>query len=507
MCISVNAVAGALEKKPCRLARTGLVTAAVLAAACTVGPRYKRPAVPVPTTYLELGAPNLTADWKVAQPGDAAGRGRWWTIFGDSLLDELEDKLNISNQNIAAAAANVLAARAMIREARSQYFPAVTINPAVTNLRLATGFGRPLGINITTYSLPLEASWEPDFWGRVRNTVSSRAFAAQGSVADLENVRLAAQAELALDYFELRGQDDLKDVLDAAVRAYQESLDVTRARYTAGLESDEAVALAERQVQVTQAQDTNLGVLRTQYEHAIAVLSGQLPSTFSIPVQTVKLTPPEIPIGMPSDLLERRPDIASAERAVAQANAQIGIAQTAFFPNVLLSGSAGFESLSIPQLLSWPNRVWSVGPSLAQVIFDGGLRRATVQQFRAQYDQATASYRQTVLTAFQEVEDNLAALRILTQVIEQQDLAVESSGRGRQIAETRYIGGIDPYLNVLAAETAWLNDQQAAVTFRTQRMAASVQLVKALGGGWETSLIPSPKQLRSDDPIPSAGTP
>jgi NodT family efflux transporter outer membrane factor (OMF) lipoprotein len=433
--------------------------------------------------------------WKPGQPRDDAARGKWWERFNDPRLNELEEKVDISNQNIAAAAANVLAARAMIREARAQYLPTVAGGLSITNSRLSTGFGKPLAITYTNYSLPFEASWEPDLWGRIRATVGANSFAAQVTVADLQNVRLSAQADLAVGYYELRAQDSLKELLDSTVSAYRESLELTRNLFEAGVGNDEAVAQAESQLKATAAQDTDLGVLRAQYEHAIAVLAGQPASTFTIPVEALPASPPPIPVGIPSELLERRPDIAATERAVAQANAQIGLARTAFFPAVTLSASAGFQSLSIANWLEWPSRIWSVGPSLAQTIFDAGLRRATVQQFQASYDQTVANHRQTVLTAFQQVEDNLAALRILAKVIEQQDSAVESAERSLQVAGVRFQAGIDPYLNVLAAQTALLADQQAAVTFRTQQMVASVQLIKALGGGWDASQLPSPEEL------------
>jgi NodT family efflux transporter outer membrane factor (OMF) lipoprotein len=471
------------------------VTGVALLAACSIGPKYIRPSAPVPPAYKELGAPNVDGDWKPGQPRDDAARGNWWERFNDPRLNELEEKVDISNQNIAAAAANVLTARAMIREARAQYFPTVAAGPGITNSRLSTGFGKPLGITYTNFSLPFEASWEPDLWGRIRATVGANSFAAQVTVADLQNVRLSAQADLAVDYYELRAQDSLKELLDSTVSAYQESLELTVDLSKAGVGNDEAVAQAESQLEATTAQDTNLGVLRAQYEHAIALLAGQPASAFTVPVEALKASPPPIPVGVPSELLERRPDIAAAERAVAQANAQIGMARTAFFPAVTFSASAGFQSLSIAKWLEWPSRVWSVGPGLAETIFDAGLRRATVQQFQASYDQTVANYRQTVLTAFQQVEDNLAALRILAAVIEQQDSAIESAGRSLQVAAVRYQAGIDPYLNVIAAQTALLTDQQAAVTFRMQQMVASVQLIKALGGGWDASQIPSSAEL------------
>jgi len=477
--------------------RGAVLVAAGLAflTACTIGPKYTKPPVAAAPAYKELGAPNVSGDWKPAEPSDAAARGKWWVSFQDGQLNDLEEKLQVSNQNIAAAAANVVTARALIRESRAQYFPSVTANPAITNSRLSTAFGQTIGNTFTTYSLPIEASWEPDLWGRVRNATMANRFAAQASVADLENVRLSAQAELAADYYQLRAQDNLKRLLDSTVSADQEALLLTRNLYRAGLANDEAVAQAQAQLQATQAQDTNLGIVRAQYEHSIAVLIGQPASAFSIPAETVKAVPPAIPAGVPSQLLERRPDIAAAERAVAQANAQIGVAQTAFFPALTLSAAAGLESISIIKWIAWPSRIWSVGPSLAQTIFDAGLRKATVEQFRATYDQTVANYRQAVLTAFQQVEDNLAELRILTQVIEQQDSAVESAARSLREAEVRYKTGLDPYLNVIAAQTALLNDQQFAVNFRAQQMLASVQLIKALGGGWDVSQIPSAREL------------
>ena len=489
------------------IATIGLALWTICLTGCMIGPKYDRPSTPVPSTFKELGAPNVVDDWKPAEPRDDAVRGKWWERFNDRRLNELENQLNISNQNIAAATANVLVARAMIRESRSQYFPTIGASPGITNSRLATAFGQSIGSTFTTFSLPLTASWEPDLWGRVRNTVKANTAAAQANAADLENIRLSAQAELAADYYELRAQDELKRLLDSTVSAYQEALDLTRDLNKAGIDNDEAVAQAEAQLQATQAQDTNLGVLRAQYEHAMAVLTGQPASTFSMSAEVANLTPPQIPLGVPSELLERRPDIAASERSVAQANAQIGIAQTAFFPAVTLNASVGFQSVSMAKWIEWPSRVWSVGPSLAQTIFDGGLRRATVQQFQAFYDQTVANYRQTVLTAFQQVEDNLAALRVLAQVIEQQDSATESAARSLREAEVRYKAGIDPYLNVITAQTLLLNNQQLAVNFRMQQMVASVQLIKALGGGWEVSQIPSAKQLGARIPDESGAKP
>ncbi len=473
----------------------GIVVAAclILLAGCTAGPKYVRPAVEIPSAYKE-GA----GIWKASEPRDEASRGEWWSGFQDPRLNALEQNLNKSNQNVAAAAAAVLSARALIRESRSQFYPTVTAGTSITNEHLSTFGPKVSSATFSEFSLPGQASWEPDLWGRVRNTVRANSFAAQAAVADLENVRLAAQAELAVDYFELRAQDDMKRVLDATVSAYREALDLTRNLNQAGLEPDEAVAQAESQWNTAMAQDTNLGNLRAQYEHAIAVLVGQPAPSFSIAVETVETTSPAVPVSVPSELLERRPDIAAAERAMAQANAQIGVAKAAFYPNVTLTASGGLNSLSLLQWFTWPSRVWSVGPSLAETVFDAGLRRATVQQFQGAYDQTVANYRQTVLTAFQQVEDNLAALRILSQVIEQQNSAVRSAERSLQEATVRYRAGLDPYLNVLAAQTTLLSSQQAAVSFREQQMAARVQLIEALGGGWDVSQLPSPQRLSAD---------
>jgi NodT family efflux transporter outer membrane factor (OMF) lipoprotein len=477
---------------------------------CMVGPKYVRPSVPSPPTYKEIppAAANGSELWRTIQPKDGTNRGNWWKVFNDPKLNELEEKASSSSQEIAAAADNFLAARSLVREARSQYFPTVTTNPSILNSRPSSGqfgglrAGSSSGIGLTVrsytnYSLPFDASWEPDFWGHIRSTVRANVYAAQASAADLENVRLSVQAELAVDYYELRAQDSLKGLFDSTVTAYQDSLNLTRALYKAGMGNDEAVAQAEAQLRAAQAQDTNLGILRAQYEHAIAVLIGQPASLFSLDPNALTANPPAIPPGIPSELLERRPDIAAAERSMAQANAEIGVAKAAYFPTILLSASGGFGNSSAASWLTWPSRFWSVGPSLAETIIDAGLRKAAVQQYRAIYDQTVANYRQTTLTAFQQVEDNLAALRILSQDIDQQDAAVQAAQRSLQEAEVRYKAGLDPYLNVIAAQTVLLTDQQTAVDFRMQEMVASVQLIKALGGGWDSSQIPSEKEVES----------
>jgi NodT family efflux transporter outer membrane factor (OMF) lipoprotein len=481
-------------------AATAILCSVILLQGCVVGPKYNRATVQTPGTFKEVTPDDLKKmdGWKEAQPQDSVLHGNWWEIFGDPQLNKLEEQVSISNQNVAAAFANFMAARAIVREARSQYFPTVTAGLSITNQRQLGGTNsNNQAASFTEYSLPFDASWTPDLWGRVRNTVRADVANAQASAADLENTRLTAQAELAVDYFQLRGQDALKQLLDATVVAYEESLKLTTALYETGIDSDEAVAQAETQVETTRAQDTNLGILRAQYEHAIALLVGQPASSFSIPVDPLKIPPPAIPFGVPSQLLERRPDISASERQMAQANALIGVAKAAYYPTLTLSASGGFQSISASRWFTWPSRFWSVGPSVAETLYDGGLRRATVEQYRAQYDQTVANYRNTVLTAFQQVEDNLAGLRILSEEIQQQDVAISSAQRSLKLATDRYRLGIDPYLNVITAQTILFSNQETAVTLRIQQIVDSVQLTETLGGGWNSSTLPTSQQIIS----------
>ena len=470
---------------------------------CVVGPHYHRPSVDTPGTFKEVTPDDLKKmdGWKVAQPQDSALHDKWWGIFGDPQLNALEGQVSINNQNVAAAFANFMAARAIVREARAQYFPTVSVAPGITYQHQPSSSGiapsAAAGATFTEYSLPFDASWTPDLFGRVRNQVRANVASAQASAADLENTRLTAQAELAVDYFQLRGQDALKELLDATVKAYQESLNLTKALYETGIDSDESVAQAETQLEATEALDTNLGILRAQYEHAIALLVGKPASAFSVAVEPLKTPPPAIPIGVPSQLLERRPDVAANERLMAQANALIGVQQAAYYPTLTLSASAGFESTSASQWFTWPSRFFSVGPSLSELIYDGGLRRATVEQYRAQYDAAVANYRNTVLTAFEQVEDNLAGLRVLSTEIQQQDVAIQSAQRALTLATDRYRLGIDPYLNVITAQTTLFSNQQTAVNLRITQIVDSVQLVEALGGGWDASTLPTSQQIIS----------
>lgn len=504
------------------LARTISISAIALAAAalagCMVGPKYHTPAVQAPAAYKEVTPANMkdVDNWKVAQPGDQLMRGKWWEIFNDPELNKLEDQVDASNQSIAASYAAYRASSALVKEARSQFFPTATASPSITkqqqsqNLHqsIVTGGGSGSGPStFTTYNLPFDASWVPDLWGRVRNTVRSNAYAAQASAADFENVRLIIHAEVASDYLQLQTEDSLKQVFDSTVKAYQQSLDLTEALYQTGIDSEEAVAQAQTQLNAAMAQDTNLGIARADLEHAIAVLTGVPPTDLSIPQQPLNFAPPPIPLGLPSQLLERRPDISANERLMAQANANIGIARAAYFPTLTLTAAGGFESGAFANWLSWPSRFWSIGAAGAETIFEGGLRRATNEQFRAQYDETVANYRQSVLTAFQQVEDELAALRILSTQIQQQDAAVSSAQHNLELANERYKLGIDPYLNVITAETALLTNKQTAVNLRGQQMVASVLLIEYLGGGWSRSTLPTPGQVTWGSPAPGPGAP
>jgi NodT family efflux transporter outer membrane factor (OMF) lipoprotein len=471
---------------------------------CSFAPKYERPSTQTPTAFKEQTPQSSegTNLWKVAQPNDAVLRGKWWEIFNNAQLNALEEQVAISNQNVAAAFANFLSARAIVKEARAQLFPTLTANPSVTRSRQSSTGSQTgsTGSTFTDYSLPLDASWQPDLWGRIRNTVKGNSFEAQATAADLENTRLTAQAELAVDFFQLRSQDALKQLFNDTVRAYQDTLDLTRIRFQTGIASDQDVAQAEVQLQTAQAQATNLDILRAQLEHAIAILLGKIPAAFSLPVESLSASPPEVPFGLPSELLERRPDVAAAERRVAEANVRIGVAKAAYYPNITLSASAGFQSASASSLLDWSSRAWSAGAGLAETIFDAGQRRATVEQSRADYENTVAKYRQTVLTAFQQVEDDLATLRILAHQVEQQETAVKSSERYLSLATERYKLGIDSYLNVVTAQAIYLANRQTLVNLQTQRMTASVQLVEAVGGGWNAAQLPAPKQLLSRTP-------
>ena len=465
----------------------------VLSGGCSFAPNYARPVVQTPVAFKEL-APDQFQEkegWKTAEPKDHEVRGNWWEIFREAELNALEGQVTVSNQNIAAAFANFLAARAVVKQSRSQYFPTVSASPSVTRSRqpstVAQSGSSQTPSTITEYSLPFDASWELDFWGRIRNSVKASSFEAQATFADLENVRLTVQAEVAADFFQVRGLDAQKQLLDAAVLGFQRSLKLTQIQRDAGMASDQDVAQAETQLNITLAQDSDIGIQRAQLEHAIATLIGKPASLFSMATNSLTAKPVPIPFTVPSQLLERRPDIAAAERRVAEANAQIGVARAAYFPTITLSGSVGYQGSSLGNLASGPGLAWSVGSTLAQTLFDAGKRKAVTEQARARYQGTVANYRQAVLSAFQEVEDYLSALRIVSQELQQQNGAVESSQRYLTLANHRYSSGIEIYLEVIAAQTALLSNQRTAMSLRVQRMTASVQLIKALGGSWERS--------------------
>jgi len=460
--------------------------AILLLTGCRVGPKYQMPpatAQAPPVSYKESPTQFPDTDgWKVAQPQDAMLHGKWWEIYNDAELNALEDQLNISNQNIKQFFENFMEARNLVAQARAQLYPTLATSPSYQRSRTSSNLTNSTSANTGRQSsigeLAFSASWEPDLWGKVRNTIREQQYNAQLSAADLENERLTEQASLAIFFFELRGQDALREILENTIIADQKSLDYTRAQYETGVGDEISVVEAQNTLQNVQSAATNLAVARAQFEHAIAVLIGTPASGFSIPVKPHLATAPSIPIGVPSQLLERRPDIAAAERNMASANAQIGIATAAFYPN-----------------LDWPSRFWSIGPSVSETIFDAGLRRATVNQFIAVYNADVASYRQTVLTAFEQVEDNLAAVRILSTQIQQQQAAQQSAEQYVGLAMARYETGIDPYVNVVTAQSTLLTDQQTLATLHIQQITASVQLIEALGGGWDNSQLPTPAQV------------
>ncbi len=472
-----------------RNTRLFLLAALPAFSACTVGPDYVRPTVETPAAYKETGT------WKAAEPGDHIPRGQWWEVFGDPQLNALEEQVNISNLNIRVAEAQFRQAQALVQASRAGYFPLVTGDISATRSHASSGLTNRSttigGATNTDHNLSFNASWEADVWGRVRRLVESSEASAQASAADLESARLSAQAALAQDYFLLRVADAQKDLLERTVAAYERSLQIVRNQYAAGVVTKADVAQAETQLKTTQAQAIDTGVQRAQLEHAIALLVGKAPADFSIVPAALADTLPAIPPGVPSALLERRPDIAAAERRVATANAQIGVAKAAFFPALTLSAAAGYESASIGQWLTLPNRFWSLGPALAQTIFDGGLRRAQSDQAVAAYDATVATYRQTVLGAFQEVEDNLAALRILEQEAQVQDDAVKSARQSVVLTTNQYRAGTVSFLNVVVVQAAALLNERTALNIQGRRLTASVLLITALGGGWSAPEKPS----------------
>ena len=473
--------------KAARAGRFLLLAAAIVSlAGCAVGPKYKVPVAPAPLAYKEIG------DWKTAKPSDQNLGGNWWEIFQDSQLNALEQPINVSNQNLKAAVAQYQEARAALRYSRADYYPTLSMDPSATRERYSAN--RPgstvRGTTFNDFVLPVDLSYQTNAWGRVSRNVESYREQAQASAADLAVINLSMHADLAVDYFAARTLDAEEKLLQDTVVQYQQALQLNEERYKGGLASEVEVEQARTILETTQAQLVDVGVARAEYEHAAAVLVGKAPADFSLPPLPLTVPPPPIPVGVPSELLERRPDIAAAERRVASANAQVGLAKSAYYPLVNILGSGGFESGTITTLLQGPSALWSVGPSVMFTLFDGGRRHAANDEAKASYDSSVASYRQTVLSAFQQVEDNLAALRILEQEAGVQATAVQSAQRSLALSNTRYEGGVTSYLEVITAQNAALSDEVTAVNILGRRMASAVLLIEALGGGWDRSTLP-----------------
>ncbi|MDB5812798.1 MAG: efflux transporter outer rane subunit [Betaproteobacteria bacterium] len=472
--------------------RMRLLTAAVtltFLGGCLMGPNYVRPPAPATPAFKEAG------DWKPAQPNDGVSRGNWWEIFGDAKLNALADQVNLSNENVRSAEARLRQAEALVEQSRSGLWPTLALSAGVTRSRspIVVGASGNSPVPTNLYNLPLTASWAPDLWGSVRRTIEGNVANAQTSAANLANARLLAQSQVAINYFQLRVLDARKRLLDDSVAAYSKSMEVTRNRYNAGVAARVELVQAETQLKSTQAQSIDIGVQRAQVEHAMAILIGKPPAELSVAPEAVALAIPAIPAGMPSQLLERRPDIAAAERQMAASNAQIGVAQAAYFPSLTITATNGFRANSPPDWLTAPSRYWSLGATLAETIFDGGSRKAVSKQAQAAYDANVSTYRQTVLTAFQQVEDNLAALRILEQEALVQAEAVQAARQSTELTLNQYKAGTVNYLNVVIVQTAQLNNEATAVNLLGQRLVAAVTLVQALGGGWDATQLSSVK--------------
>ncbi|HLH04381.1 MAG TPA: efflux transporter outer membrane subunit [Bryobacteraceae bacterium] len=486
---------------------TGMA-AVLLFSSCNPAPKYVKPVAPTPVSYKEAAPEQFKegAGWKVAQPSDDKIRAKWWEMYNDPQLNALEERASTANQTLAAAEANYRAARALVVSARAALYPTISTAPAYSNSRISgtrgaqvinpgnpgsSGFSKAYN----DFSLPIDVSYTVDFWHRIRNTIAANAYSAQASAADVATSLLSIQSTLAQDYFQVRALDMQRSVLEDTLRNYRDTLNLTQTLYRAGIDSEEDVTLAQTQLDTATAQATDLGVARAQYEHAIATLIGEPAADFSLAVAPFVPKPPTVPVALPSVLLERRPDIAAAERQIAALNAEIGVARAAYYPNLTLSASGGLESSSFTQWFTWPSRFWALGPTLSQTIWEGGARRGQNEQAQANYDAGVANYRQTVLSAFQAVEDNLSSLRILAQEIEQDQTAIESSAHYLQLALVRYKSGVDSYLNVITAQNAVLSNRETQVQAQLREMVASVSLVLALGGGWDRSQLPSIEHL------------
>jgi NodT family efflux transporter outer membrane factor (OMF) lipoprotein len=464
---------------------------------CTVGPKYTKPTAPVPQAFKEEPPKEFSDSpgWKQANPADRIVRGKWWEIFGDPQLNSLEESLTLSNATLKVAEARLRQARTSIRYNRAAQFPTISLTPSIINERLSANqpYITPSIVNNGTgvFTFPIEFSYEVDLWGRIRHSVNSAKEEAQATAGDRETASLSLHAELARDYFELRSADLQMSLLDQTVKAYARALQLTESRYYGGASPRSDLTQAQTQLEAARVQLTDIQERRADFEHAIAVLIDKPPAEFSLTANPdFQLHSPVIPVGLPGALLERRPDVASAERRVAEANEQIGIARTAYFPTVILGASAGFEGTSASNWFNWPSRLWAVGPQVSQTLFDGGRRRATSESAIANYDASVALYRQSALTAFQEVEDNLAALRILETESAQQQKATAAAEESLRLFTRRYKDGVDTYLQVVISETTALQNEVNQIDLSRRQLDASVQLVKAVGGGWDTSQLP-----------------
>jgi NodT family efflux transporter outer membrane factor (OMF) lipoprotein len=473
--------------------RLTILIICVACGGCAIGPRYAKPATAPPASFKEMAGND---QWKMATPLDGLSKGNWWEIFGDPQLNQLEALVDVNNQNLKQAEAQFKEARAVVAANRANYYPTIGVAPSITQTSTVLNVGRTAAGTFETYALPVDVAWEPDLWGRVRLSVVSAVGSAQASAADLENVRLSEQALLATDYFSLAADDMQQALLSDTIAAYAQNLKLTTDRFNAGIASRSDITLAQAQLSGAQAQSTDLRATRAQFEHAIAVLTGRAPATVQIGDSRIAAPPPPIPTAIPSELLERRPDIAGSERLVAVANANVGLAEVAYYPTLQLSANPALIASTIHSFFNWAARSWGGSAELSETVADFGRRGAALRGARAAYDAAVASYQQTVLSAFEEVEDNLADLRYLAEEAGQQQEAVVAAQQSMNLELDRYRAGTDSYLNVIQTQTILLGDQQTAVTILQRRLNAAVGLIKAVGGGWSTSMLPSPASLR-----------
>ena len=474
--------------------------ALVLLSGCMVGPKYVRPAAPLTPGFKEFSDRQEGDGWKQAQPEDTLFRGKWWELYGDTQLNELEEQVDPSNQTLKIAEANFRQARAAIRFSRASEAPTIGTVPSISTVKDSANqpyFPASEANNKATgdFTLPFDLSYEIDLWGRVRRTVTASREEAQASAADLETARLSLHAEVAIDYFEVRSADAQERLLGDTVNAYSEALDLTKNRFEGGAAPKSDVAQAQTQLDAARVQATDIAVQRAQYEHALAILIGKPPAAFDLPPIPLNLQPPtmpSIPVVLPAQLLERRPDIAAAERRMAAANEQIGIARAAYYPTLDLAAIAGLQSSSLLSWFNWPSRFWAVGPALSETLFDAGRRRATTESAQAGYDSAIANYRQTVLTSFQQVEDNIVVLRVLQTESAQQHDTTEAAEEALRLFQNRYAGGVDTYLQVVTSQTTALANERNDIDIMRRQFEANALLVKALGGGWDASTLPKP---------------